>query len=121
VKLIYSFKHDRFARKVIRESANKYGNTNLNTPFGLVGSKSWFNALNESRIETHTIEGTISNYRVTGHNDYSQFDLLSEQGTTTWAPHGKEKYYREGNVIRIEYTPLRESEQMIHVWLLSNT
>ena len=51
---------------------------------GLFGSDEWWAAVGNDTIPKITVEGIITDVYMSGHNDYPEFELTSEQGKTTW-------------------------------------
>jgi len=105
LKQIYNLKNDSRRIKIIQEaSLDKNSYAGYKTENGLLfGTKEWFNAIEKGMIPIHTIKGIISRVYMSGHNDYPEFEIESNEGKTTWTREGIDAAYKVGSSIELIY------------------
>lgn len=104
-KTAYRFQDDKVAINRLQEVSNDnktdYG---LKIENGLlIGTKDWFRAIEEGLIEKETLSGRITKIYMSGHNDWPEFELESENGKSTWTREGVDRLYQVGKQIEIDY------------------
>lgn len=105
LKQIYTLKNDFRRIKMIQEaSLNKNSYSGYKIENGLLfGTKEWFNAIGNGIIPKHIIKGVISRVYMSGHNDYPEFEIESNEGKTTWTREGIDAAYKVGKNIELIY------------------
>lgn len=105
LKQIYNLKKDLRRIKLIQEaSLDKNSYAGYKTENGLLfGTKEWFNAIEKGAVPKHTVRGFISRVFISGHNDYPEFEIQSNDGKTTWTREGVDEAYEVGKSIELIY------------------
>lgn len=105
LKQIYRLKDDERKIKAIQDaSLDKGSYAGYKIEKGLVfGSVEWFNAIENEIIPKHFIKGTISRVYMSGHNDYPEFEILSNGLKSIWGIAGGVQEYEVGNNIELVY------------------
>lgn len=105
LKEIYNLKNDVNRIKMIQEaSLDKSLQSGLKIENGLLfGTKEWFNAIENCIIVKHTVKGIISRVYMSGHNDYPEFEIESNEDKTTWTREGIDKAYKIGKSVELIY------------------
>ena len=72
---------------------------------GLFGSPEWWKNIDNGTLPLQTLKGKITRVYMSGHNDYPEFEIVTEDGH-------KESFTREAEteVLDAEYQPGREVE-----------
>ena len=101
----YKFQEDKEAIKRLQEvSSDPKSDYGLKTENGLlIGTKEWFQAIEDGRLSKETIRGTISKVYMSGHNDWPEFEMENDSGKSTWTREGNDKLYQVGKLIEIDY------------------
>ena len=74
------------------------------SPYGLIGSPQWWQAVQGEVIPVHIVQGKIVNVYNTGHgNNFPEFDVNCNGNVSSWMLEGNKQYYKIGNEIRIMY------------------
>ncbi len=103
---IYNLKNNKRKIELIQEASleksSKYG---LKIENGLIfGTKEWFEAITEKKINRNTITGTISKVFMSGHNDYPEFEIKSDDGERSiWTREGEDDAYQVGRRVELSY------------------
>jgi len=105
LKQIYNLKNDSRRINMIQEgSLDKNSHAGYKTENGLLfGTKEWFNAIEIGIIAKYTVKGFISRVYMSGHNDYPEFEIESNDGKTTWTREGIDEAYKGGKSIELIY------------------
>jgi len=70
----------------------------------LFGTKDWFTAIEQDIIPKHMVKGVISRVYMSGHNDYPEFEVKSDEDeTSTWPREGAESAYEVGKYVELIY------------------
>ena len=103
LKQIYNLKNDSKRIKMVQEaSLDKNSYAGYKTENGLLfGTKEWFNAIEQGIIPTYAVKGIISRVYISGHNDYPEFEIESNEGKTTWTREGIDVAYKVGKSIEL--------------------
>jgi hypothetical protein len=103
--------------------------------FGLVpevalfGSKDWWKAIKKGIIPKHELVGIISRVYMSGHNDWPEVEIKSDEEKTVWTRIGDDKYYEVGRKIKLEYviqkakkswTGCPYQKEVIKIYVLDN-
>jgi len=124
MKQIYSFKKDKRAIRNIQKATQRTDNYGVVSDYGLFGSKEWWAALEQGEIDVYTIVGEISDVYMSGHNDYPQFDVRSNGEVSSWTREGKDKFYKVGNKVKLEYILAEnrfdhsKNPRLLNLWLI---
>jgi hypothetical protein len=104
-KPIYILKGDVQRIKLIQEaSLDKNSHGGYKAINGLLfGTKEWFEAIEKEIITKHLVKGVISKVYMSGHNDYPEFEIESENGKTVWPRFGYDAAYQVGRKIELVY------------------
>lgn len=70
---------------------------------GLVCSEEWWDAVEQGLIEKHIVDGVITRLYRTGHNDYPEFEIKSQEGTSSWPRCGNDEHYKIGAKVRVVF------------------
>jgi hypothetical protein len=102
---VYNFRDDRGAIKRLQEaSVDKKSNYGLKVENGLlVGSNEWFQAIDDNIIPKVTLTGIIAKVHMSGHNDWPEFEIKSNEGLSTWTREGEDKLYQVGKLVEIDF------------------
>ena len=112
---IYDLRDDTRTVKLIQHATLHTDHAGLRPDHGLLGSKEWWQAVDQGLIPQQTVEGIISRVYMSGHGDFPEFELHSEDiGKTNWERRGEEKYYVIGRGGRIVYV-LQEFKQPFEI------
>lgn len=91
--------------KILQQASN-----NESTEFGLkienrllVGTAEWFEAIEKGLIELKTLKGKIAKVFMSGHNDWPECKVESDEGLSNWTRLGTDEYYVEGKRIEIDF------------------
>ncbi len=105
LKQIYNLKDDFRRTKMVQEaSLDKNSYAGYKTENGLLfGTKEWFSAIENNIIPKHTVKGFISRVYMSGHNDYPEFEIESNEDKTTWTREGIDESYKVGKSIELVY------------------
>lgn len=92
------------------ELIEKVQNATLNTnDFGLVpeialyGSEEWWEAISSGLIQTHLVEGVITDVFSSGDSNWPQFEIDDNGRKTVWTRFGNQNLYEVGRRAKIEY------------------
>lgn len=110
LKEIYNLRDDKRVIKAIQEvSLDKSSQAGLKIENGLLfGTDEWFRAISEGKIEKHIVTGIISKIFMSGHNDYPEFEIKSNDGkTSVWTREGKDSAYEVGRRVELVYVEQR--------------
>ena len=69
----------------------------------LFGSNEWFDNIKTGKIKKHLVTGIISKVYVSGHNDYPEFVIDNNEGSTTWPRLGNDDAYKVGKKIELVF------------------
>lgn len=69
----------------------------------LYGTQEWFKAIETGQTPTYKVTGTISKVYMSGHNDYSEFEVDSSGVKTYWTQEGTDSDYVTGRQVQITY------------------
>lgn len=133
---IYDLRNDERTIRAIQGATlntKKYG---LRPDHGLFGSQEWWLAIKSGAVPKQMVDGTISRVYMSGHNDFPQFDMTTDDGrTTSWIREGDDKHYIVGKRAKIIYvlqkfrqpseylnrkgrkTYVTDSEQVLEIWI----
>ena len=105
LETIYNIKKDRQRIEKLQHASL---DNSLNSGYKiendlLIGSAKWFEAIENGQIKKRNIKGTISRIYMTGHNDYPEFEVDSQDGKTTWTREGIESAYVVGRQVEVIY------------------
>ena len=103
----------------------------LKPDHGLFGSDEWWFAIEEGLIPKLVVDGVISRVYMSGHNDFPEFDVTSDQGKTSWERLGNDRCYVIGRRVHLIYVkqqfkvPLKigrgrqltESSVVLEIWV----
>ena len=105
LKVAYRFQEDKEAIERIQSvSKDKNSDYGLKTENGLlVGTKKWFEAIESGVIPKRKIKGQITKVFMSGHNDWPEFELESEEGKSNWTREGFDQLYKVGKHIELTY------------------
>jgi hypothetical protein len=108
-KRIYNYRDDNrrtlFNHIPFANSSAEFG---AKTADGLnPGTTEWLTAIDDGTIATHKVTGIITRVYVSGHNDYTEFEIDSEGKKTTWPREGDITRYIVGQQIIITYAEQR--------------
>jgi len=105
IEIVYDLKKDIDKIRLIQQaSIDKHSQSGLKIENGLLyGSIDWFEAINNGEIETIIVKGLISKIYMSGHNDFPEFEVESEQGKFIWTRLGQDNLYKIGKRIEITY------------------
>jgi hypothetical protein len=105
LKEVYNLKKDTERIKNIQQSSiDKKSHSGYKIEEGLLfGTKEWFDAIEAGKICKYVIEGVISRVYLSGHNDYPEFEIENNQGTTTWTREGNDSAYKVGRSVEVVY------------------
>ncbi|MFN8278211.1 MAG: hypothetical protein U0T84_12070 [Chitinophagales bacterium] len=101
----YKFQDDKEAIKRLQEvSSDPKSNYGLKVENGLlVGTKEWFLATEDGRLQKETLTGRITKVYMSGHNDWPEFEIESKEGLSTWTREGNDSLYQVGKLIEIDF------------------
>ena len=104
-KTAYKFKDDKEAIKRLQEvSIDQKSNYGLKVENGLlVGTNEWFQAIDDKIIPKVTLTGIISKVYMSGHNDWPEFEIKSNEELSTWTREGEDKLYQVGKLVEIDF------------------
>jgi hypothetical protein len=104
-KTAYKFKDDKEAIKRLQEvSIDQKSNYGLKVENGLlVGTSEWFQAIDDKIIPKLTLTGIISKVYMSGHNDWPEFEIKSNEELSTWTREGEDKLYQVGKLVEIDF------------------
>lgn len=106
VKEIYNLKNDSRRIKMVQEASldkKSYAGYRIENDL-LFGTKEWFNAIEQGIIPKHIVKGVISRVYMSGHNDYPEFEIRSDEGeTSTWTREGAESAYEVERRVELTY------------------
>ena len=105
LKEVYNLIKDKRRIKMVQEaSLDPNSRSGFKTENGLLfGSQEWFNAIEKNVIPRHFVKGIISRVYMSGHNDYPEFEIESEEGKTTWTRAGIDSAYKSGKNVELVY------------------
>lgn len=104
LKEIYNLKKDARLIRLSQDPFDKNLRYVLKEGGGLLfGTKEWFNAIETGLIHKHVIRGIISRVYMSGHNDFPEFEIESNEGKTTWMREGIDAAYKVGKSIELIY------------------
>ena len=105
-KEIYNLKNDSRRIKMVQEaSSDKKSYAGYRIENGLLfGTKDWFTAIEQGIIAKHIVKGVITSVYISGHNDYPEFEIRSDEGETSiWTREGTESAYEVGTRVELSY------------------
>ncbi len=71
---------------------------------GLFGSDKWWSAIENSKLQIHTLRGTILNTWPGHHGDYPEFEVVDEAGEhSKWGMESLDLHNEIGLVVEIDY------------------
>ena len=123
MKNIYSLKLDIRSIERIQEVTLTTKNYGIDSKHGLFGSEEWWDAIENNDLEVSTLEGTIIDVYMSGHNDFPEFKVNSNDDITTWERKGNEVLYKKGADVKLEYINVKNrfdhtySPLLINVWV----
>lgn len=113
----YKFKEDKEAIKRLQEvSSDPKSNYGLKVEDGLlVGTKEWFLATEDGRLQKETLTGRISKVYMSGHNDWPEFEIESKESLSTWTREGNDSLYQVGKLVEIDFVIQKYKRQLLMV------
>ena len=79
---VYDLNRDREYLERLQLATLESGGFTLVSDHGLPGSGQWWTAVREASIPTLSVEGTVSDVRVTG--NWPEFEIDADGDLTTW-------------------------------------
>lgn len=87
-------------RTPIIQSKIRSGKSKFRTNWGLYGTEDWLNNLKKDGLIIY-LNGKITNLIMTGHNDFPEFEMETDEGTFQFERLGDESEYQIGKSIRV--------------------
>jgi hypothetical protein len=105
LKEVYNLKKDTERIKNVQQvSLDKNSHTGYKIEEDLLfGTKEWFEAVESGKILKYILKGSISRVYLSGHNDYPEFEIESDQGKSIWTREGIDNAYKVGRSIELVY------------------
>lgn len=112
-QIAYKFKDDKEAIKRLQEvSIDPKSNYGLKVENGLlVGTNEWFQAIDNKIIPKITLTGIISKVYMSGHYDWPEFEIKSNEGLSTWTREGEDRLYQVGKLVEIDFVTQKYKRQ----------
>ena len=99
---LYDLRGDVARVSAMQEVSRRRSDQGLSKKPHLVGSRSWWRAIERGRIPTNVVEGTISDVLWTGMGDYPEFEVTTSEGRKVgWTREGDSTRYVPGLQVRI--------------------
>jgi len=105
----YSFERDREYIERLQAATVQNSEFALDSEHGLIGSKSWWEAIRDAKIAKTRVEGEVVDIRVNA-GGWPEFEVDSAGESSVWCLEGDIKSYRVGGRARIEYVMVRYSK-----------
>lgn len=102
----YSLERDREYIERLQAATVQHDAFALGSDHGLVGSKQWWEAIRDAQIPTTRIDGEIVDIRLNA-GSWPEFEVSSNEESSTWCLEGDIKAYRVGGLVRIDYVTVR--------------
>jgi len=102
----YSLERDREYIERLQAATVQHGEFALSSENGLVGSKPWWDAIQDGRIPTTRVEGEVVDIRLNA-GSWPEFEVDSDGESSTWCLEGDIKSYRVGGLVQIDYVLVR--------------
>jgi hypothetical protein len=105
--IVYRLRED--GRSIaLAQQVTLYSAEGLKPTHGLLGSDQWWENIAVGILPMHTLLGTISRVYMTGHNDFPEFEVLSDAGElSSWVRESSspelDDMYRVGRRVEIDY------------------
>jgi hypothetical protein len=100
----YKFDTDKESIERLQEVSKEKSSIGLKIENGLlIGSKEWFQAIENGLIEKHTLEGKITRVFMSGHNDFAEFEIECNGIISSWPRKGDDKDYIIGKRVELDY------------------
>ena len=109
---VYDLSQDRETVALIQKASQQTAEFGFVPEVAVFGSDEWWAAVEDGRIEQHTIEGVITRLYMSGHGDWPEFEVESGKEITRWTLLGSHNAYRVGKMVRIEYVLQRLKKPM---------
>jgi len=108
MKAIYLLSEDVTRIRHVQEATLHRDDAGLKITHGLYGSEDWWDSIKSGVLHTTTIKGVISKVYMSGHNDYPEFEILSNDGhKTSWTRDVNNGFddnvYKVGKKIEIDF------------------
>jgi len=100
---VYDLADDTRRITLVQKATVETEDYGLVPEIALYGTKEWWNAIANGRIDRLQIEGRISRVYMSGHNDWPEFEVESDGEKTSWTRCGDDSQYKVGRRVRIEY------------------
>ena len=94
---VYDLSQDRETVALIEKASQQTAEFGFVPEVAVFGSDEWWAAVEDGRIEQHTIEGVITRLYMSGHGDWPEFELSFGKEITRWTRLGSHNAYRVGN------------------------
>ncbi len=102
----YDLARDREVVERVQMATVQGSEVALTTEHGLLGSKTWWEAVRDGAIPTRVAEGKIARlYRNAA--GWPEFELTTPDGVSAWSLDGDVARYRAGRRARVEYVVQR--------------
>ncbi|MES2426079.1 MAG: hypothetical protein V4560_03870 [Bacteroidota bacterium] len=105
LKEVYSLKNDTTKIKLIQEaSLDKNNRAGLKIQNNLLfGTDKWFDAIEKGTITKHIITGSVSRIYNSGHNDFPEFEITTNDDKSAFPIMGDVGLYRLEDNIHLIY------------------
>jgi len=98
--IIFDATNDK-TRTPIIQSKIRLGKSEFRTNWGLYGTEDWLNNLRKDGLII-SLNGEITNLLMTGHNDFPEFEMETDEGIFRFERLGAENKYQIGKIIKVE-------------------
>ena len=100
---VYDLANNQKLIKQVQKATLETDDYGLMPEVALYGSKEWWDAIADGRIEKQEVAGIISRVYMSGHNDWPEFELECGNEKMCWTRLGDDSQYQVGRCIRVEY------------------
>jgi hypothetical protein len=100
---VYDLEEDEETIALVQKATLETKEFGLQSEVALYGSKPWWKAIEEGRIQKHEVRGKIGRLLISGHGDWPEFELDSAGERSRWTRFGDQSMYKEGKAMRLEY------------------
>lgn len=104
---VYELQRDLHLINLVQEATLHREDAGVVPEHGLFGSEEWWAAIADGRLPTHTVRGRISKVYMSGHNDFTEFEVDDGGARTAWARQGDDSRYEVGRSVQIDYVLMR--------------
>jgi hypothetical protein len=100
---VYDLMEDTETIQLVQRATLNTKEFGLEPDVALYGSDEWWRAVDDGRIATHSVSGTISRVYMSGHGDWPEFEVDSGGEKTRWTRVGDQSLYEPGRPVKVEY------------------